>query len=60
MGEKDDTQGYTQGFVIRMEWLSVEVGKTVGRSNFGEKIRHVDFGSSLRHPGGEIYWAAWV
>lgn len=35
-------------------------GKTVGRSNLGEKIRHVDFGSSIRQPGREIYWAAGV
>lgn len=30
--------------------LSVEMGKTEGRFDFGEKIKHVDFEVSIRHP----------
>ena len=35
--------------------LSVETGKIVGRFDFGEKIKHVDFEVSIRHPSRGIY-----
>lgn len=45
-GVKDDPKSN----VRRKELLSGEMGKTVGRFNFGDKIRHVDFEISIRHP----------